>query len=401
MTVGPKVKMLGGVRILDFTWVMSGPFCTRMLADVGAEVIKVESGEGDMTRKYPPFRGGFSGYFSQFNVGKKSIGVNLRHPQGVELTKKLIPLSDVVIENFRPGIMAKMGFGYPVLKEINPRIIFCSISGFGQTGPEMNRLAFTDMVQAYSGLDYSLGRMMGADPPGFPVSFGDSYASLNAALAIVTALFHRDHGGEGQSIDISMLDCLLASNDSTLQKFIFSDGEMDSAGNSFRPPVRMKDGHMAIALFSHFDRMIQAMGRPDLLKDERLGTPLARYKKENFDYFLTIVREWAKERTIEEASKIFEKYDVAFGKVNTTAEVLRSPVVREREMLTEVELSDNVRALVVNTPFRFSKSPCGPQSRPPYLGEHNRAVFRDLLKISEEEMEDLTREGILFQEKRS
>lgn len=334
-------------------------------------------------------------------MGKKSIGVNLRHPRGVELTKKLVPLSDVVIENFRPGLMAKMGFGYPVLKEINPKIIFCSISGFGQTGPETNRLAFTDMVQAYSGLDYMLGQMMGADPPGFPVSFGDSYASLNAALAIVTALYHRDHSGEGQSIDISMLDCLLASNDSTLQKFVFSDGELDSAGNSFRPPIRMKDGHMAIALFSHFDRVVQAMGRPDLLKDERLGTLLARYKKENFDYFLTIVREWAKDRTIEEASKLFEKYDVAFGKVNSVADVVRSPVVRERKMLTEVDLSKDVRALVVNTPFRFSQSPCGPQGRPPYLGEHNREVFEGLLKLSEEEMRALTREGILFQEERS
>ena len=165
-----------------------------------------------------------------------------------------------------------------------------------------------------------------------------------------------------------MLDCLLASNDSTLQKFVFSDGELDSAGNSFRPPIRMKDGHMAIALFSHFDRMVQAMGHPDLLKDERLGTLPARYKKENFDYFLTIVREWAKDRTIEEASKLFEKYDVAFGKVNSVADIVRSPVVRQRKMLTEVELSEDARALVVNTPFRFSQSPCGPQGPPPVPG---------------------------------
>ena len=158
---------------------------------------------------------------------------------------------------------------------------------------------------------------------------------------------------------------------------------------------------MAIALFSHFDRMVQAMGRPDLLKDERLGTLLARYKKENFDYFLTIVREWAKDRTIEEASKLFEKYDVAFGKVNSVADVVRSPVVRERKMLTEVDLSKDVRALVVNTPFRFSQSACGPQGRPPYLGEHNREVFKGLLKISEEEMGALTREGILFEKERS
>ena len=403
MTTGPKSEMLKKIRVLDFTRVLSGPFCTRMFSDLGAEVIKVESDRGDSMRMLPPFRGGFASYFTQFNVGKKSIGVNLRHPQGLELVKKLVPHCDVVIENFRPGVMAKMGLGYPVLKEINPRIIFCSISGFGQTGPEAKRLAYTDMVQAYSGMDYMAGKMIGpdADPPGFPYSFGDSYASLNATVAILAALLHREFTGEGQAIDISMLDCLLAANDSTLQKFIFSDGKMDTAGVAFRPPLRMKNGQMAVALFMNFERVLQGIGRPELLQDERFKTLEARGNPANFDQYLRIVREWAQKVTVEEATRIFDQYDIPYGKVNSIAEIVQSPVVRHRNMLVAIELKENEKALVVNTPFRFSNSPCEPQDRPPHLGEHNREVFGGLLKFSETEMERLGREGVLVQQKAS
>ena len=239
MEVQAKTKMLANVRVLDLSRVLSGPFCTRMLCDLGAEIIKIETGAGDATRLFPPFKAGHAHYFTQFNAGKKSLALNLRHPKGLDLFKKLVLRSDVVLENFRPGTMTKMGLGYPVLKEINPRIIFCSISGFGQDGPEAKRLAYTDNVQASCGLDAMAAKMIGpnADPPGFPYSFGDTYASLNAAVAILTALYYRGLSGEGQAIDISMFDCLVAANDSTLQKYIFSDGQDDEIGAAFRPPV--------------------------------------------------------------------------------------------------------------------------------------------------------------------
>jgi crotonobetainyl-CoA:carnitine CoA-transferase CaiB-like acyl-CoA transferase len=396
-----KCKWLQKIRIVDLSRVLSGPFCTRMLADLGAEIIKVESGSGDPTRQYPPTRGGYGYYFTQFNVGKKSLGLNLRHPKGVEIFKSLISVSDVVLENFRPGILDKMGLGYSVLKQVNPRIILCSISGFGQNGPERDRLAYTDNIQAYSGMDYIAAKMIGpdADPPGYPYSFGDTYASLNAAIAILGALLHREFTGEGEAIDISMLDCVLAANDSTLEKYIFSEGQLDTPGIAFRPPLRVKDGHMAAALAMQFERVAHAIGRPDLLEDERFKKMEERHKGENFDGYLEIIKEWAKDKTIEEVSQIFEKYDIPYGRVNTIEEVINSPVVNDRDMLVRMELPDNGPIRVVNTPFKVGRNACGPQGPPPRLGEHNEEILNGLLKLSKEEIAALHREGILVEQK--
>ena len=390
-------KLLSDLIVIDLTRVLSGPFCTRMLSDLGARVIKVESGSGDHTRLTPPLKGGYSHYFSQFNAGKKSLGLNLRHPQGLELIKKLIKLADVVVENFRPGVMKRMGLDYPVLKKIKPAIILCSISGFGQTGPEVHRLAFTDNIQAYSGMDFIAGKMMGpdADPPGFPYSFGDTYASLNAAVGILAALRHRDRTGEGQWIDIAMLDCVLAANDSSLQKCVFSGGTQEIPGIAFRAPLRLKDGHLAAALAWHFERVARAIGRPEILEEERFKTVAARSKWENFNEFLKIVREWARDKTIAEASETFEKFEVSYGKVNTIAEIVTSPIVKEREMLVEMDLPGNGPVKLVNTPFKFSGKAVRPPSPPPRLGEHNEEVLAEMLGMSKTEIEALTGEGIL------
>ena len=178
--------MLSDVRVLDLSRVLSGPFCSRMLADLGAEVIKIESMSGEPMRQYPPFKGSYSSYFTQWNVGKKSVCIDFRKDEGIAIIKRLAGKCDVVIQNFRTGLLEKMGLGFDVLRKINPRLILCSISGFGQTGPEKDKLAYTDIVQAYSGLDYIAGKMKGQDeaPPGFPVSFADTFASLNACISI-------------------------------------------------------------------------------------------------------------------------------------------------------------------------------------------------------------------------
>ena len=397
MTGVKEIMPLKDLVVIDLTRVLSGPFCTRMLSDLGARVIKVETGSGDHTRLTPPFKGGYSHYFSQFNAGKKSLGIDLRRPRGLELIKKLIQFGDVVVENFRPGVMKRMGLDYSVLKEIKPAIILCSISGFGQTGSEVHRLAFTDNIQAYSGMDSIAGKMMGpdADPPGFPYSFADTYASLNAAVGILAALRHRDRTGEGQWIDIAMLDCVLAANDSSLQKCVFSEGTQETPGIAFRAPLRMKDGHLAAALAWHFERVARAIGQPEILEDERFKTVAARSKWENFNEFLKIVREWAKQKTIAEASEIFEKFEVSYGRVNTIAEVVNSPVVEEREMLVPVDLPGDGPVRLVNTPFKFSGRAVRPQGPPPRLGEHNEEILGEMLGMSKTDVEEFTREGIL------
>ncbi|MEE4265508.1 MAG: CoA transferase, partial [Desulfobacteraceae bacterium] len=360
--------MLKDVRVLDLSRILSGPFCSRMLADMGAEVIKVESAGGDAMRYYPPFKGKYSSYFTQWNTGKKSVCINLKKKEGIDIVKRLAARCDVVLQNFRTGLLERIGLGYDVLEKINPRIILCSISGFGQSGSETKRLAYTDIVQAYSGLDYIAGKMRGedADPPGFPVSFADTYASLNACISILAALYHRQLTGRGQSIDISMLDCLLASNDSTLQQHIFSDGLWDKPIGIWRPPLRMKDGHMGVALLLKFEKTVRAIGRPDLLEDERFNSMAAQVV--NIDAFLEIMGKWAKDVTVAEAAAIFEEYDIPWAKVNSNHEILSSQVVKDRQMLVDVELPDVGKVPVINTPFKFSDFATGPTGPPPNLG---------------------------------
>ena len=367
-----------------------------MLADLGAEIIKVESKRGDPMRTAFAHKGGFSAYFTQFNLGKKSISVNLHQEEGVALIRKLVAKCDVVLENFRPGRMAEIGLDYTALKEINPRLIFCSISGFGQTGEESKRPAYTDIVQAFSGLDYAAGEMYGStgSPPGFPFSLGDTYASLNATIAIVTALYHREVTGEGQFIDISMLDCIMAANDSTIQKFIFSDGKDDIPTLVFRPPFKMKDGYMAASVALNFKKTVKAMGREDLLEDENFKNPANRHKF--FDVYIQIVFEWAETKTVAEASAIFDEHDIPYAKVQTTEEIVNNPVVKRRNMLVNVELEDAVTVPVVNTPFRFSGVKTGPQGPPPQLGESNEKILKDLAGLSEDEIEELKQQGVVY-----
>jgi crotonobetainyl-CoA:carnitine CoA-transferase CaiB-like acyl-CoA transferase len=390
--------MLENIRVVDFSRVLSGPFCTRMLSDLGAEIIKVETLNGDPMRKYPPFKGPYAYYFSQFNVGKKSLCVDLRHATGVDLVKKLVAKCDVVLENFRPGLLAEMGLGYPVLRETNPAIIYCAISGFGQEGPDAKRLAYTDIIQAYGGMDHAAANMIDAtgDPPGFPFSFADTYASFNAAIAILAALYHRQFTGQGQAIDISMLDCVLAANDTTIQKYIFSDGRMENPGWAFRPPIKMKDGHMAVSFALAFERMAKAIGRHELLHDELFETIEARMK--NFDIFMEIVKEWAMGVTIEEASKIFDLHDIPYARVNRAEEIVNHPTIRHRNMLPPVHLPGVGDVPIVNTPFKFNGGACGPQGPPPLLGEHNQTVLGGILGLSAREIEELAREGVISAE---
>ena len=391
--------MLKDVRVLDLSRILSGPFCSRMLADMGAEVIKVESAGGDAMRYYPPFKGKYSSYFTQWNTGKKSVCINLKKKEGIDIVKRLAARCDVVLQNFRTGLLERIGLGYDVLEKINPRIILCSISGFGQSGSETKRLAYTDIVQAYSGLDYIAGKMRGedADPPGFPVSFADTYASLNACISILAALYHRQLTGRGQSIDISMLDCLLASNDSTLQQHIFSDGLWDKPIGIWRPPLRMKDGHMGVALLLKFEKTARAIGRPDLLEDERFNSMAAQVV--NIDAFLEIMGKWAKDVTVAEAAAIFEEYDIPWAKVNSNHEILSSQVVKDRQMLVDVELPDVGKVPVINTPFKFSDFATGPTGPPPNLGQDNHAVLKNLAGFTEIEIAELERAGVIGEDK--
>lgn len=388
--------MLHDVRVLDLSRVISGPFCSRMLGDLGAEIIKVESPNGDQLRASIPRKGDFSSSFTQFNAGKKSVCIDYRTERGVELIKQLAARCDVFLENFRAGLLDSIGLGYADINAINPSIVYCSISGFGQDGPDAGRTAYTDIIQALSGLDYAAQTMIENEtgaPPGFPASLADTSASLNATIAILAALYSRATSGEGQFIDVSMLDSLVASNDTTLQRTLFSNGQMDSPSNLFRAPFKMKDGFVSASVGLNFDKVVLAMGRPELIVDDRFKT--VDLQRTNMMEYIGIVREWAQHQTVAQASAIFDEYDIPYGKVNSSQEVIDSEITRYRQMKVDVTLADGDSLPVINTPFNFSSGKSRPQGPPPYLGEHTDAVMRDLVGLTDDDRQALFDEGIL------
>lgn len=388
------MTMLQGVRVLDLSRVISGPFCSRMLGDLGAEVIKVESPSGETTRQASPSIGEFSSLFTQYNSGKHSLCIDLRSAEGKRLVLELVAHCDIFLENFRAGLAAEMGFGYDVVSEVNPGIVYCSISGFGQQGSGAGRPAYTDIIQAESGFDYAARNMYGNEsrtPPGAPMALADTSTSLNASIAILAALYNRQRTGEGHYIDMSMLDAMVASNDSTLQRHLFSRGELDAPTAIYRPPLKLRDGFLAASIGLSFEKTMHAIGRTDLLDDERFGTPALQ--RENMAVFIEITKQWAADRTLEEVIRLFDKHDIPYGKVASSAEVLSNPVLAAREMIVDVDLPGAGPVPVLNTPFNFSGVKSRPSGPPPRLGEHTREVLCGILKMSEERYERLLAAG--------
>jgi crotonobetainyl-CoA:carnitine CoA-transferase CaiB-like acyl-CoA transferase len=367
-----------------------------MLGDLGAEIIKVESPAGEATRGASPSRGGFSSLFTQYNAGKKSLCIDLRDIEGAALVRQLAGRCDVFLENFRAGLANEIGLGYEAVREVNPTIVYCSISGFGQRGPDAGRPAYTDIIQALSGLDYAAQNMYGntsGAPPGYPTALADTCASLNAAIAILAALYHREQTGVGQYIDMSMLDAMMAFNDSTLQRYLFSDGEDDAPSAIYRPPLKLKDGFMAASIGLNFEKTMRAIGRADLLDDPRFLTP--QLQRDNMPVFVEITKAWAAEKTVAEVSALFDTHDIPYGKVNTSEEALNSHTVRAREMLVEIDLPDAGPAQVLNTPFHFSSGRSRPAGPPPPLGEHTRQVLTEVLDVPSRRLDELLAAGII------
>jgi CoA:oxalate CoA-transferase len=390
------MTMLQGVRVLDLSRVIAGPFCSRMLGDLGAEIIKVESPGGEATRAATPSRGGFSSLFSQYNAGKKSLCVDLRDSTGVTLIRQLAAHCDVFLENFRAGLAEEIGLGYDALREVNPAIVYCSISGFGQHGPDAGRPAYTDIIQALSGLDYAAQNMYGNTseaPPGYPAALADTCASLNAAIAILAALYHREQTGAGQYIDLSMLDAMVAANDSTLQRHLFSNGELDSPSTIYRAPLKLKDGFMAASIGLSFAKTMRAIGRAELLDDPRFRT--AELQRDNMPVFVEITKKWAADKTRAEVAALFDTHDIPYGEVTTSAEVLNSRSVKDRGMLVDVELPGAGPVQILNTPFHFSSSRSAPAGPPPSLGQHTRQVLTELLDLPTQRLDELLAAGTI------
>lgn len=385
---------LKGVRVLDMTWALAGPYCTMVLCDLGAEVIKVESPDGgDPSRKSLPFIEGVSSYFLSVNRGKKSVAVNLRHPQGKEIVLALANQSDVLVENFRPGVMDRLGLGYGALRETNPRIIYAACSGFGQKGPYAHRPAYDVVVQGMGGA-LSITGEAGGPPVRVGFSIGDIGGGIFTALGVLAALHERESSGQGQMVDISMLDGQIALLENAFARF-FATGEVPQRIGT-RHPLRTpfqafptQDGHIVLAAGEErfWQRLCQVINRPDLLGDERFKDNPSRTR--NHDQLEPILKEITQTKKTAEWVALMDKSDIPCGPVNSIDQVVNDPHTAAREMITEVEHSKAGRLKVINSPLKLSRTPVKIERACPELGEHTEEVLQNLLGFSQEKITEL------------
>jgi crotonobetainyl-CoA:carnitine CoA-transferase CaiB-like acyl-CoA transferase len=395
-------RPLQGIRVLDFTRVLSGPHATRMLSDLGAEVIKVEPPMGDMTRFAMPRVNSLSSYFIQQNVGKKNISLDMTKPQAVELLKKLVSHCDVVIENFRPGVMRKMGLDYETLSQSNPRLIYTSITGYGATGPWTTRRAYAPVVNAESGITKHQGDVRGGQYANDPHSHGDVYTALEAASAILAALFQREQTGVGQYIDVSMAETMLYVNEhahNQLWTGVEPDGEIRSFQPADYPVLTVADGSMVVvsghpAERGTFDYFVAAMQQPELLSDPRFGDVATRL--EHFDELMDLMRAWAKTvPTSDEIENRLSQHELAVGRLRSVSELADTEWANERDAVVLVSDRGDGTVRIPNSPWHFSGSDTTTQGDAKYRGEDNRAIFSEIAGLSGEEIAQLEKDGVL------
>lgn len=392
------MKALKNVKILDLTRVLSGPFCTSMLADMGAEVIKVEHPMGgDGSREPSCAVNGESLYFMSLNRGKKGITLNMKNKKGLEILKSLIAKADVIIENFRPGVMAKLGLSYLEVKQINPAIIYASISGFGQDSP-MKRLPAFDLVAQAMGGIMSVNGSAGAPPTRVGVSLGDTSTALYTAFAIVTALLNREKTGKGQSIDVSMVDSVFSLLEMSLFSHLSDNQKVPGRIGSRHPTsypydvFEAKDGYFTIATYDNlgFSRVCDAMATPELMNDQRFETDTLRGR--NDTALKEIIETWSKALTVEQVLEKLENNQVPCSPIYNIKQVAESDHIKVREMLIDVEHPKAGHTRLPALPIKFSETPAKIQGPAPLLGEHTKEVLKQVLGFDDETIDKLATE---------
>jgi len=373
---------LGSVRIVDFSRVLSGPYATLILGDLGADIIKVEEpSEGDATRENRPLVNGQSHYFLSLNRNKRSVGLNLKSAEGQDVARKLAASADVVVENYRPGKMASFGLDYASLAKVNPRVIYCSISGFGQDGPLAMTPAYNDVVQGLSGV-----MSLNGEPDGMPVKvgipIGDLAAGMFAAMGILAALYEREAGGKGKHLDISMLDCLLGMLGYSAGWY-FATGKsphrVGSRHHSIAPvgvfkTLDGKDLILAVFITKFWQRFCEAAGRKQLALDPRFTSAQARV--ENSSELYPVIEEVVASKPLSEWLKLLARGDVPHAPVLSIGEALEQDYVRHRNMVVEATHPTYGPVKMVGPVIKYRGEAAAPPTAPPMLGEHTAEVLR-------------------------
>jgi crotonobetainyl-CoA:carnitine CoA-transferase CaiB-like acyl-CoA transferase len=377
------MQSLQGIRVLDLSRVLAGPYCTMVLGDLGADVIKVEPPEGDETRGWgPPFAGGESAYYLCVNRNKRDIVINLKTEEGKKILRELALRSDVLVENFRPGTLEKFGLDYETLHELNPKLIYCSITGFGQTGSMKDKPGYDFMIQALGGL-----MSISGEPEGEPMKTGvavvDLFAGQNAIIAILAALQARHLTGKGQHLDISLFDSQLGWLANVASNYLISGNLPKRHGNAHPNIVpyqsfQSNDGWFAIAVGndSQFKRLCTAMDQEQLSEDEAFKTNAARVQ--NRDVLIDLLKAVFLGNSTSAWLQKLEKFEIPCGSINDLEQVFGMPTVKERGMLIEMEHPTIGKLPLVGSPLKMSETPVEYKSPPPLMGEHTEKILKEL-----------------------
>ena len=392
---------LHGIRVLDLTKVLAGPFCTMILADLGAEVIKIERpGVGDDSRFFTPFIKGQSAYFININRGKKSIVINLKNPKGKELFLKLVEKADVVVENFKPGTMEKLGLSYDMLKKVNPRIIYASISGFGQYGPYRDRLAYDLIAQAMGGI-MSITGWPETPPTRVGTAIADILAGLYCCIAILAALRAREVTGEGQRIDVAMVDSVMAACEAYNEMWLVEKKIPTRIGNRYEfvypyDSFKAKDGWVVIGVGNDdmWKRFCNAIGKPELINHENFNTNEKRVK--NHREVRKVVEEWTTKRNVSEIVRTLLKHKIPCAPIYSMRDVCEDEhIAKIREMVVEITQPGVGKVKIVGSPIKITPSTCKVRGPAPLLGQHTKEILKEILGLHDEEIEKLKQEGII------
>jgi crotonobetainyl-CoA:carnitine CoA-transferase CaiB-like acyl-CoA transferase len=370
-----STKAFQGLRVLDFSTTIAGPHCTRMLADMGAEVIKIETADGETMRTRPPVRNRCSTAFGQLNVGKNSLVLDLKSADGIEVVRRLVANADVLVENFRPGVMRRLKLDYGALRELNPRLIYCSISGYGQTGPSAELPAYAPVIHAASGYEMAhLAYQPGRNRPDYCGIYHADVLTGVYAFGAISAALHQRHGSKlGQHIDVSMLESMLSL---TLNEMQWSQFDVKPSQRPMFGPIETADGYVMVAIASEktFQSLMKVIGHPEWITDPRFVVYGDR--RDNWSGLMNGVESWSRSVTTKVCLVALHDNGVPCSAYRTVAEALNDPQIAHRGALSEVTDGGGTFK-VLNLPFRMSGASVAPAKRMATLGEHTVAYLRE------------------------
>ncbi|MEL7566208.1 MAG: CoA transferase [Dehalobacterium sp.] len=392
---------LESVKVLDLSRVLAGPYCTMILADMGADVIKIEiPGKGDDSRQYGPFINNESSYYMNLNRNKKGVTLNLKSAKGKEIFLEMVKKTDVVVENYRPGTMDKLGLSYEELKKVNPCIIYGCISGFGQNGPYKDRAGYDIIAQAMGGLMSTTG-WPGEKPTRTGTAIGDVLAGLSLTIGILAALNNRYKTGKGQKIDVALVDSIVSSLEAINQIYFCEGKNPERIGNRYEPvypydSFEAQDGDLVIGCGNDklWQKLCEVMGKYQLANDKRFDNNYKRVQKHA--ELRPLVEDWTKEKTIDEAVELMLKAGIPSAPINTIERVTKDPhIAGAREMFVEIEHPVAGKLKVTGSQIKMSETKIAIRTPAPLLGQHNNEIYKSMLNLTEENLKELKDEGVI------